>query len=224
MVVADGDVKIYRSDVNGNIDLTNEWTENEGLFAPVLDVDNDVQVKLWVKNTHATDQCTRNKLWTVNGGVYNNTNGTPLFGMKLFSHITPGTYNLTFPTPTSVIVTPPSGISLPAVTIAANSSTYYSIPLLTNTPALLCFTTGLQAGNTANIVISDGGEYLQLAVDSGGSPGTYAKRTSYAAGLDIGTLTAGATYAFWIKQVIPDGTTAVGNDRRYRMPVKGANQ
>jgi len=224
MPVQDGDLKIYFSDVNGDIDLTHEWQDLAGVYDPVLDVDEDVEVKMHLKNTHATDLATRIKLWTVNGGYYDNTSGTTISGLKLDQHISPGEYSLIFPTANSVIVTGPDGEPLQAQPIVPNGSTYFVITINNNKKAKIQFSASLQTGNTAKLVISDGGEYLQLAPDNVGSPGTYAKKTSYADGINVGTLQAGESFAYWIKQVIPDGSTSVGNNRRYRMPGKGANQ
>lgn len=57
---------------------------------------------------------------------------------------------------------------------------------------------------------SDGDDYAQLAPDSGGSPGTWVTTP-----LSFGTLVAGDTAPFWLRDSVPAGRTADNNPRRF---------
>lgn len=56
----------------------------------------------------------------------------------------------------------------------------------------------------------DGINFAQLALDSGGSPGTWTTSP-----LSLGTLAASATVPFWARASVPAGRTADNNPRRY---------
>lgn len=57
---------------------------------------------------------------------------------------------------------------------------------------------------------NDGVTFCQLALDSGGNPGTYTSNT-----LSIGTLVAGASVTLWGKVTVPAGATPTGNPRQF---------
>jgi len=57
---------------------------------------------------------------------------------------------------------------------------------------------------------NDGLDFVQLAKDNGGSPGTYTT-----AALDFGSMAANAINVFWAKVTVPLGTTPAGNPRQF---------
>jgi hypothetical protein len=57
---------------------------------------------------------------------------------------------------------------------------------------------------------NDGLDFVLLAKDNGGNPGTYTT-----AALSFGTMIAGATELFWAKVTVPTGTTPAGNPRQF---------
>jgi hypothetical protein len=65
------------------------------------------------------------------------------------------------------------------------------------------------------LVQNDGIDFITIAPDSGGNPGTYISGT-----INVGTLAAGAEYAFWVKVTIPSGTTPRGNPRQFDVVVE----
>lgn len=208
MTILQSDIKLYKSDQSGNIDLNNEITGATTLFPEVADIDNDAEIKIWVKNTHLTESLLQARFYSINGFTVNNTNGSPIIiaSTELYNNISAGTYSLTFPTINSIVDTPPGGQSLPAQTIIVDGNTKNAVQLLTNLSIFLVFNSGLTVGDTATIVIST--HHIQSAIDNSGSPGTYANRNSYNNGVDLGTLAAGQAKALWLKQVIADGTAA----------------
>lgn len=60
------------------------------------------------------------------------------------------------------------------------------------------------------IAQNDGIDFVDMAPDVAGNPGTY--QTSP---LNIGTLSAGANVAFWVRVSVPGGTTPFGNPRQF---------
>jgi hypothetical protein len=60
---------------------------------------------------------------------------------------------------------------------------------------------------------NDGLDFIQMAFDNGGNPGTYI--STLATGLDFATLAAGVSQAFWLKVTVPVGTTPAGNPRMF---------
>jgi hypothetical protein len=57
---------------------------------------------------------------------------------------------------------------------------------------------------------NDGVDFVELAKDNGGNPGTYTT-----AALDFGTMAAAAIEVFWAKVTVPLGTTPAGNPRQF---------
>lgn len=208
MPVLSTEIKLYNADQNGNINTNSEITTT--LFDAVLDIANDVEKKIFVKNTSSTYNLLTTRFYTVNGFTVNNTNGTPVktADTELYLDIAAGTYTLTFPTVNSVVVTPPSGVSRVAQTIVVDGSTLNTIYLLDNLPIFLVFNTGLGVGNTATAVISSGNSYIYVAPDNSGTPGTYTAKKSYTAGVDLATIAAGQAKAVWLKQYVPDGVVS----------------
>lgn len=77
--------------------------------------------------------------------------------------------------------------------------------------------TGDQDATSVVISISrlsgnDGLDYVLLAPDSGGNPGSYAT-----ADLVVGTMVPDAEYWFWVKVTIPLGATPAGNPRQFNI-------
>jgi hypothetical protein len=75
--------------------------------------------------------------------------------------------------------------------------------------------TGSNDAESVQIVIerlvqNDGVDYVEIALDSGGNPGTY-----QTGAINLGTLAAGAQQAFWVRQTIPAGATPQGNTRQF---------
>ena len=223
MPVTSGDIKLYQSTEAGAIDLTSEITSSTTLFPPALDIANDVEKKIWVKNTNDSSSLYYTKFYIVNGHTVTNTNNTPVDTSKteLYVNHTPGTYSLTFPTVNSVVVTPPSGQARAAQDIVADGSTLNTVYLADNSPIFLVFNSSLSTADTATVKISDGGSFIQTASDNAGSPATYSGKYSYSDGVDIGTLAAGGTQAIWLKQAVPDGTSNQGNPRKFLPIVRG---
>lgn len=224
MVVVSSDLKWYKSDINGDIDLGSQLTTGIELFPDVLDIANDVEKKIWIKNTNGSSALNLTRLYAVNGHTITNTNNTPIVTnlAEIYVNIPAGTYSLSFPTVNSVIVTPPSGLPRLAQTITCDNTTLNAVYLADNLPILLAFNSGLTTGDTATIKISDGCSYLWMADDNAGVPDTYAQKNSYDAGVDVGTLAASGTHAIWIKQSIPDGTSNTDNPRKFVPICRGA--
>jgi len=61
---------------------------------------------------------------------------------------------------------------------------------------------------------SDGVDFVLLALDSGGNPGTYT-----ASALSLGTIAAGASVAVWAKVTVPSGASPVGNPRQFTLKI-----
>lgn len=223
MAVIPGDLRFYNSNTNGTINLSSEITEGMYTFDTVLDIANDVEKKFWVKNTNSSSSLELSKLYLINGITINNTNGTPIVtnNFDLSNHLPAGDYAFSFPTVNSVIITPPSGVARAAQSIVANGSTLNQLFILDNVPIFLAFAANLTTANTAVIKVNDGAEYLLLAADNNGVAETYAKRTSYANGLDFSTIAAGATKAFWVKQSVPNGINNLLNPRGYYHILQG---
>lgn len=220
MPIVDGDLKFYNANVDGTINLSSQYSGGtDVLFSPNLDIDIDVEKKLWFKNTNSTSSYSQAKVYVVNGMLVTNTNNTPInVGLSgVLVNIPAGAYSLTFPTSNSVIVVPPSGLTRMAQSIVANNSTKNLIYLVDGLPVSLVFNTSLSNSDTATITISDTSQFLYLASDSSGTPGTYALRQNYTNGIDLSTVSAGQAKAFWVKQSIPDGISNVGNPRRFSL-------
>jgi hypothetical protein len=60
------------------------------------------------------------------------------------------------------------------------------------------------------IASNDGVDYVQIAPDVAGNPGTYSANL-----LNVGTLAAGASYAFWVQVSVPNGVSPAGNPRLF---------
>jgi len=224
MPIVDGDLKFYNSNVDGSINLSSQYLSgSDVLFPPVLDIDADVEKKLWIKNTNGSSSFLQSKIYTVNGFTITNTNNTPISvaGCSTKVNLPAGLYSLTFPTSNSVVVVPPSGIARSAQTAVANGSTLNTVYLADSLPIQLVFNNSLSTADTATVKISDTSAYLYLALDSSGTPGTYAIRNGYTAGIDLGTIAAGQAKALWVKQSNPDGISNAGNPRKFSIILAG---
>ena len=62
----------------------------------------------------------------------------------------------------------------------------------------------------SRLASNDGIDFAQLAEDVGGNPGSYGT-----ADLNLGTMIAAASIDFWVKVVVPAGTTPAGNPRQF---------
>lgn len=60
------------------------------------------------------------------------------------------------------------------------------------------------------LVQNDGVDFITIAPDVAGNPGTYQVGT-----ISVGTLAADDEYFFWVKVTIPEGTTPQGNPRQF---------
>jgi hypothetical protein len=61
---------------------------------------------------------------------------------------------------------------------------------------------------------SDGVDFVLLALDVSGNPGSYT-----ASALSLGTLAAGDSIAIWAKVTVPSGTSPAGNPRQWSLAV-----
>jgi hypothetical protein len=227
MALLDTDLKVYESDGAGNIDITSPLNNGSDIFDAVLDIDADQQKKLWLKNTSATDSLYNAKFFFVNGFSIVNTNNTPINASlsTTVANIANGSYNLTFPTVNSVVVTPPSGIPRAAQSIIADNNTENTVYLLDGLPMRLVFSSGLSTQDTARIDVSDGATFLHLAPDNANAPGTYEQHYTYSStNIEAGTMAPGATHPFWVKQSIPDGVANAGTSRKVRAVFIGSVQ
>lgn len=218
MPVSTGDIKLYKSDISGNIDLNAEIIDITTLFEPALAISADVAEKIWIKNTHATDTLNITKFYTVNGFTITNTNNTPINIdlTELYSNITPGLYSLSFPLINSVIVTPPSGIARPAQSIICDGITQNTVFMLDDLPIQLVFNNTLTTADQATIKFSDAGTFIYISDDDGANSALgYYQKTSYTNGINIGDFHAGDTYPVHIKQSIPTGVTNQNNPRKW---------
>jgi hypothetical protein len=57
---------------------------------------------------------------------------------------------------------------------------------------------------------NDGVDYAYLAEDLGGTPGSFQQTP-----VSLGTISAGSTVAFWMRESVPAGRTADNNVRRF---------
>ncbi len=223
MPVVNAEMKFYLPDGNGDIDLNNEYTNFENYFPDSADQDADVEKPVFIKNTNATDTAQDVNLYIVNAPTLLNTSGTPLVtnSYKILDHIPvdgglgTATYTLSMATATSVIVTPPSGVSLPAQDIIKDGSTLVKVLLSGQLGVSLVFDASTAQGNTATIKISNGGSFMTMAPDVAGSPGTFIEARSMASPLALGDMAGNGAVRFHMKQSIPDDTSNVGNPRKF---------
>lgn len=68
----------------------------------------------------------------------------------------------------------------------------------------------------AAIGTNDGDDHAEVALDSGGSPGTFG-----AGPLSLGNIAAGNTVPFWTRVNVASVLTADGNPRRYALDAEG---
>lgn len=59
---------------------------------------------------------------------------------------------------------------------------------------------------------NDGVSYVECAVDSGGSPGSYTTND-----ISFGTILAGVNVPFWVKVALPNGVSPAGNPRLFNL-------
>ena len=64
--------------------------------------------------------------------------------------------------------------------------------------------------SVTRIAQNDAIDYVSIAPDVAGNPGTYSANL-----LNVGTLAAGASYAFWVRVTVPSGVTPAGNPRLF---------
>jgi len=63
---------------------------------------------------------------------------------------------------------------------------------------------------------NDGDDYAQIALDSGGSPGTWGTSD-----LSLGDIAASSDSPFWVRVILPTGLTADQNPRRFEIDAEG---
>lgn len=83
--------------------------------------------------------------------------------------------------------------------------------LLTNTGTVEATSVVL---SLTRITTNDGVDYTLLAPDVSGAPGTFGTSP-----LTPGTMSAGGTFWFWVKVIVPVGASPQGNPRNFNIAV-----